>query len=153
MLLYYVAEMGYMDPLAFQHCLVLVFLTAVLALSVGQQAGAPPTGGGLFPPISFSTNFASRTAVSATSTCSFTCMGANCPSQSCNNTCPFGQELPSAFSLLESGTLSAGVMRVSERESMEQLAQEKATPLSDCIMQGGQRPKNHQWSCVPHPIN
>ena len=85
--------------------------------AVGQQTSNQTlTLPGLFPPITFTTNFASRTAVSATSTCSQlrpdSCVGvATCTS--CNDTCPFGQDVPASFSLLEEGVLSDGVQRVS----------------------------------------
>lgn len=110
-----------MTPTRLQHAFSqqllhrLLFLSALLCLAGTQQDGASPLGG-LFPPITFTTNFASMTDVNATSTCSqrLPCTGgANCAATSCNDTCPFGQELPSMFSLLEAGVLSAGVMRVS----------------------------------------
>lgn len=94
--------------------LSLLSLSALLCLVAGQQNAVPSTSG-LFPPLNFATNFASRTEVNATSTCSQfgSCTGGSCPAQSCNDTCPFGRDLPHVFSLLESGVLSAGVQKVS----------------------------------------
>lgn len=90
--------------------LLLVPLVAVLCLQVtAQQDGGT---GGLFPPVSFASNFASMTEAIATSTC-LSCTGTDCPASSCNASCPFGQDLPSPFSLLETGVASSGAERVS----------------------------------------
>ena len=97
------------DPLHHQFpVLLLVPLLAMLCLQVTAQQGT----GGLFPPVSFTSNFASMTEVLATSTC-LSCTGADCPASSCNSSCPFGQDLPSPFKLLETGLASSGAERVS----------------------------------------
>ena len=102
-----------MNPSIHNYYLTHLFLLVVVlaGFTRAQQDGVFPSAG-LFPPITFNTNFASMASVTATSTCSH-CTGNSCPTRSCNDTCPFGQEVPSAFSLLETGLLSAGVERVS----------------------------------------
>lgn len=97
---------------------LLLALTSLYSHSAaGQQTSNQTlTSPGLFPPITFTTNFASRTAVSATSTCSQfrpSSCGSVASCTSCNDTCPFGQDVPTSFSLLEEGLLSDGVQMVS----------------------------------------
>ena len=91
--------------------LLLSLSLSLLPLPTTAQQG----NGGLFPPVNLATNFASRTDVVASSTCSqyVPCSEGDCPASSCNDTCPFGQELPSGFGLLEAGVLRPGVQRVS----------------------------------------
>lgn len=97
-----------MDLYICKQLLLLCHLLSALLLcpAAAQQDGA------LSPPITFTTNFASMTAVDATSTCTACSGGVACLATSCNDTCPFGQELPSPIDLLDIGVLSAGVERV-----------------------------------------
>ncbi len=107
---------AYMHKKHFSAQVMWLVIAALVHVTQTQEDGVSSTAG-LFPPITFTTNFASRTEVTATSTCSqlMTCAGGSCPvpGSNCNETCPFGEDVPSPFSLLEEGTLSGGVERVS----------------------------------------
>ena len=54
---------------------------------------------GLFPPVAFSSNFATLSPVETTSTCDV-----------CNASCPYGDELPSGVDLFQGSQLAGGVV-------------------------------------------
>lgn len=85
---------------------VAVILGVLLLLTGGVRSQ-----GGLFPPLDSTENLALLQSSTATSTCG-ECGVRDTGCATCNNSCPFGQQLPDAMSLLEVGTLSPGVMQV-----------------------------------------
>lgn len=83
---------------------VAVILGVLLLLTGGVHSQ-----GGLFPPLDSTENLALLQSSTATSTCG-ECGVRDTGCATCNNSCPFGQQLPDAMSLLEVGTLSPGVV-------------------------------------------
>lgn len=83
---------------------VAVILGVLLLLTGGVRSQ-----GGLFPPLDSTENLALLQSSTATSTCG-ECGVMDTGCATCNNSCPFGQQLPDAMSLLEVGTLSPGVV-------------------------------------------
>ena len=84
------------------HGTVILGLLLLLACGVRGQ-------GGLFPPLQSAENLALLQPSTATSTCG-ECGVGEVGCATCNNSCPFGQQLPDEVNLLEVGTLSPGVV-------------------------------------------
>lgn len=82
---------------------------AVPMLVLLSALGTQPQG--LFPPFDFSVDLARLQLASSTSTCG-QCLAAGDPacSPTCNNTCPYGSQLPASMSLLETGLPAGGVV-------------------------------------------
>lgn len=84
--------------------------TVVLGVLVVLLAGGVyAQGGGLFPPLDFSENLALMQPATATSTCG-ECRLGDIGCAVCNNSCPFGQQLPDAVDLLAVGIPASGVV-------------------------------------------
>ena len=84
--------------------------TVVLGVLVLLLAGGVyAQGGGLFPPLDFSENLALMQPATATSTCG-ECRVGDIGCAVCNNSCPFGQQLPDAVDLLAVGIPASGVV-------------------------------------------
>jgi len=102
--------------LAPEWLLLLLLCASHLLAPGGSQSDAPgTTPTGLFPPIVLVGNsFASRTESSTTSTCGLggVCSSSECFQESCNTTCPYGEEFPDGLDLLQTGELAAGVQQV-----------------------------------------
>lgn len=87
---------------------------AVTVLVLLSALGAQPQG--LFPPFDFSIDLARFQPTSSTSTCG-QCLAVGDPAcpPSCNNTCPYGNQLPTSVPLLETGLPAEGVVSLEPR--------------------------------------